>query len=120
MPHDKRESERCCFLDHAGVEVNAAFASASGSTPKRAASGVPSEPGVIESANNVDSKRKRDDSSRSDHELPEGYGLERDENFSYIAGHTAAGFPFALTWEEYDPAEDVADRDDPDALVFSF
>ena len=29
-----------------------------------------------------------------------GYGVEWDENFAYIAGQTEAGFPFGVTWEE--------------------
>lgn len=29
-----------------------------------------------------------------------GYGVDWDENFAYIAGRTAAGFPYGITWEE--------------------
>ncbi|UQZ85409.1 hypothetical protein SK3146_04698 [Paenibacillus konkukensis] len=28
--------------------------------------------------------------------------LEQDENFYFIAGYTAGGFPYGLTWEEYE------------------
>gem|GEM_PF-3051247 len=28
---------------------------------------------------------------------------DSDENFSYIAGYTPAGFPYGLTWKESDP-----------------
>jgi len=28
------------------------------------------------------------------------YGVEWDEQFAYIAGQTAAGFPYGVTWEE--------------------
>ena len=30
------------------------------------------------------------------------YGVDGDENFAYIAGRTAAGFPYGVTWEELD------------------
>ena len=29
-----------------------------------------------------------------------GYGVDWDENFAYIAGRTKAGFPYGTTWEE--------------------
>ncbi|MFC6652739.1 hypothetical protein [Paenibacillus rhizoplanae] len=28
--------------------------------------------------------------------------LEQDENFYFIAGYTEGGFPFGITWEEYE------------------
>ncbi|MGH9883767.1 MAG: hypothetical protein ACRD6N_20275 [Pyrinomonadaceae bacterium] len=28
--------------------------------------------------------------------------LDQDENFAYIAGHTAAGFAYGVTWEEWE------------------
>ena len=31
---------------------------------------------------------------------PTGYGVDWDENFAFIAGRTAAGFPYGITWEE--------------------
>jgi hypothetical protein len=34
-----------------------------------------------------------------------GYGVDWDENFAYIAGHTEAGFPYGVTWEELVEAE---------------
>ena len=30
----------------------------------------------------------------------EGYGVFRDDDFAYIAGHTPAGFAFGVTWKE--------------------
>ncbi|WP_240763207.1 hypothetical protein [Paenibacillus thalictri] len=28
--------------------------------------------------------------------------LEQDENFYFIAGYTDGGFPYGITWEEYE------------------
>lgn len=32
--------------------------------------------------------------------VPRGYGSEWDDQFAYIAGFTAGGAPFGVTWEE--------------------
>ncbi|HJL16227.1 MAG TPA: hypothetical protein RMH99_11255 [Sandaracinaceae bacterium LLY-WYZ-13_1] len=37
---------------------------------------------------------------------------EQDEHFAFIAGYTAAGYPFGVTWEEWRGLE--AGRDEPD------
>ena len=41
---------------------------------------------------------KKDSESASG--LENGYGIEWDDNYSYIAGHTSGGAPFGITWEE--------------------
>jgi len=32
--------------------------------------------------------------------IPEGYGIEWDDNYGFIAGFTSGGAPFGLSWEE--------------------
>ncbi len=38
-------------------------------------------------------------------------GVDQDEHFAYIIGYTAWGFPYGLTWDEYE-----AEACDPEAL----
>jgi hypothetical protein len=33
-------------------------------------------------------------------DTPEGYGIDRDENFAFIAGFTSGGAPYGVAWEE--------------------
>lgn len=46
-------------------------------------------------------ERKRAEAEKSE-------ALDSDERFSFIAGYTPGGFPYGLTWEEWDP---IAERD---------
>jgi hypothetical protein len=39
----------------------------------------------------------------------DGYGVDWDENFAYIAGRTEAGFPYGVTWEELAESEVAAE-----------
>lgn len=37
---------------------------------------------------------------------------DSDETFAYIAGYTPAGFPYGVTWEEYDASASVGPEQD--------
>ena len=39
---------------------------------------------------------------RTDHRWESAGLLEQDENFYFIAGYTDGGFPYGITWEEYE------------------
>ena len=39
---------------------------------------------------------------RTDHKSESAGLLEQDENFYFIAGYTDGGFPYGITWEEYE------------------
>jgi hypothetical protein len=43
-------------------------------------------------------KRKRLPKNIEEVELP----FDQDENFAYIAGYTSGGFPYGVTWEEWE------------------
>jgi hypothetical protein len=36
--------------------------------------------------------------------------FESDETFSFIAGYTSGGFPYGLTWEQWDPNDDCSNN----------
>jgi hypothetical protein len=59
--------------------------------------GVEIDPEYAEAIRTRRRKRKPVEPPRD--ELPEGYGIEWDENFSYIAGYTSGGAPFGTPWE---------------------
>lgn len=55
-------------------------------------------------------------------EVPTGYGSGWDDDFTYIAGHTASGVAFGVTWREWEredtyEAEEVRERPE-DELPF--
>jgi hypothetical protein len=33
--------------------------------------------------------------------------LDQDENFAYIAGYTSGGFPYGVTWQEWEEMESL-------------
>ncbi len=41
----------------------------------------------------------------SDGDVPDGYGVDWDDTFAYIVGHTSGDAPFGLTWEEWEVQE---------------
>ena len=43
-------------------------------------------------------RRRQSDPEPSD--IPEGYGVDRDEHFSFIAGFTSGGAPYGTLWED--------------------
>ncbi len=45
----------------------------------------------------------------------DGYGIDYDENYSFIAGYTAGGAPFGITWEEQ---EEIDAREEAEAILF--
>jgi len=52
-------------------------------------------------------------------DIPEGYGVDWDDNFSFIEGFTSGGAPYGTTWEESFGEAIVADEDlfaDPDEI----
>lgn len=46
--------------------------------------------------------RGRKKQKRTDHKSESAELLEQDENFYFIAGYTDGGFPYGITWEEYE------------------
>lgn len=46
--------------------------------------------------------RGKQKNKRSDHKSESGELFEQDENFYFIAGYTDGGFPYGITWEEYE------------------
>ena len=44
-------------------------------------------------------KRSRKKQKKQEEEF-DGYGIDYDENFWYIAGFTSGGFPYGITWEQ--------------------
>lgn len=46
--------------------------------------------------------RGRNKTKRTDHRSESAVLLEQDENFYFIAGYTEGGFPYGITWEEYE------------------
>jgi hypothetical protein len=77
---------------------------------------VPLDPAYVERLNRrlqhrIDRRRPK---AASD--IPEGYGVDWDDNFSFIAGFTSGGAPYGTTWEEAFTEGIVADEellDDP-------
>jgi hypothetical protein len=53
------------------------------------------------------SRRTRRAESQISKQEFDGYGIEWDENFAYIAGRTEAGFPYGVTWDELVPEPDT-------------
>ena len=43
-------------------------------------------------------------------------GFDQDEHFAFIVGYTSGGFPFGLTWEEWDAIEKMEVLFDDDEL----
>jgi hypothetical protein len=48
-------------------------------------------------------------------DIPEGYGVDWDDHFSFIAGFTPGGAPYGTTWEEAFMEGIVADEELLDA-----
>lgn len=46
--------------------------------------------------------RPRRRAAEPETDIPEGYGSEWDENYSFIAGFTSGGGPFGTRWDEDD------------------
>lgn len=44
-------------------------------------------------------------------DIPEGYGVDWDDNFAFIAGFTSGGAPYGTTWEE-NSEEEAVDTDE--------
>ena len=52
-------------------------------------------------------------------QIPEGYGVDWDDNYAYIAGFTSWGFPYGVTWEQHEAlnqaeAREPGEEDDDD------
>ncbi len=62
--------------------------------------GVPLDPAYVERLRRRLQNRinRRRPPTASD--IPEGYGVDWDDNFSFIAGFTSGGAPYGTTWEE--------------------
>jgi hypothetical protein len=45
---------------------------------------------------------------------PEGYGIDWDDDFAFIAGFTSGGAPFGVTWEEMEKLEQEERRQPSD------
>lgn len=50
--------------------------------------------------------------SRLEFDAYHGIEPESDENFAYIAGYTSGGFPFGVTWEEWEEIESLDQKND--------
>jgi hypothetical protein len=48
-------------------------------------------------------------------DIPEGYGVDWDDNFSFIAGFTSGGAPYGTTWEKASGEGTDVDEDLPAA-----
>lgn len=46
----------------------------------------------------------------------ESFGVDFDDNFAFIAGHTSGGAPFGVTWDEMDEVEGVEGVDGMDEM----
>lgn len=55
---------------------------------------------VLESIVQQHKKTSKKRSSKSEQEI-----IEQDENFACIAGYTSGGFPYGITWEEWNEAK---------------
>jgi hypothetical protein len=51
--------------------------------------------------------RGRKKKKRTNPESESAEMLEQDENFYFIAGYTDGGFPYGITWEEYEAEQRV-------------
>jgi hypothetical protein len=68
---------------------------------------VPLDPAYVERLRRrlqrrIDRRRPKEVS-----DIPEGYGVDWDDNFSLIAGFTSGGAPYGTTWEEVSEGEAV-------------
>ncbi len=78
---------------------------------------VPLDPAYVERLRRRLENRKNRRRSATISDIPEGYGLDWDENFSFIAGFTSGGAPYGVTWEQslsseaVDVASDIHDFD---------
>jgi len=52
-------------------------------------------------------------------DIPEGCGVDWDDNFSFIAGFTSGGAPYGTTWEEASAEGTAGDEDLPAAPLVS-
>ena len=52
---------------------------------------------------------KRRKKAEREAELREELGFDQDENFAFIVGYTSGGFPYGLTWEEWEAIEGTED-----------
>ncbi len=68
--------------------------------------GVPLDPAYVSHVETTIRERARKPPARRvDSPEHDGYGVEWDDNFAYIAGFTAGGFPFGTTWAEVEQAQ---------------
>ncbi len=44
------------------------------------------------------------------------YEIKQDENFYYVSGYTSSGFPYGITWEEFE--NDSDDEEDENDIIF--
>jgi len=59
------------------------------------------EKAVLQSIKNNPAKKKKVEENKSEIECE-----FQDDNFAFIAGHTTAGFPYGITWEEWEKLDD--------------
>lgn len=61
---------------------------------------------VLRSAEDQITARQRGKAEREE-SLQSGQRLiDQDENFAYVAGYAPAGFPYGITWEEWEEIDD--------------
>ncbi len=61
--------------------------------------GVKLDPRRVEEVRNSLKARRRSQTDQTD--PYDGYGVDWDENLAFIVGFTSGGFPYGLTWEEW-------------------
>jgi hypothetical protein len=64
-------------------------------------------------ANQFQDEKKHDPISRWEFDEYRGIEPMSDEYFAYIAGYTSGGFPYGLTWEQWEALEAAEREEDP-------
>jgi hypothetical protein len=58
----------------------------------------------------IAARKRRKEMKKANDELEWGWGIDHDDHFAYIAGHTAWGFAYGVTWEEMDVLNQQTDN----------
>ncbi len=74
--------------------------------------GVALDPACVTQQKATFASRRRRQAKQSAIELQSsGYGIESDENFAFIAGRTAGGFAYGVTWDEFEAETAAGNRE---------